>query len=101
MWHSFRETTDLSGSIASTTSIRVSIPGTFTENLVRGMHERRQIHMLRDLLKRSDPEATDSKLLAEMRRVTEEIGKDVARAIRHVTTDVTRRKQKKGLRRRK
>jgi len=57
--------------------------------------------MMRDLLKRSDPEETDSKFLAEMRRATEEIGKDFARAIRHVTDDVTRRKQQKGLRRRK
>ena len=73
----------------------------FTENLVRDMHERREIHMLRDLLKRPDQEETDSKFLAELRRATEEIGKDFARAIRHVTTDITRRKQKKALRRRK
>ena len=68
---------------------------------MRDMHERRQVYTIRELLERSEPTEKTSKFLAEMQKVTEEIGKDFARAIRHVTTDVTRRNQKKGLRRRK
>jgi len=68
---------------------------------VRDMHERRQVYTIRELLERSEPTEKTSKFLAEMQKVTEEIGKDVTRAIRNVTAGFTRRNQKKGLRRRK
>ena len=56
------------------------------------MHERRPIYMMRDILKRLEPEEKDSKFLAELQKVIEEMRKDFAQAIRHVTTDVSRRK---------